>query len=170
MQLAKFQEGTYPRLHHQRRLLVKGGAGPSTYYQLADASALTFFASLEANTGELATNTGDLRTNTGDLDTNTGDLPMALRDALAALSPKARRDALWPLILWLCAIRPHSAEQLAQQLGRQMKTLKSSHLNPLREQTGRLEYLYPEVVNHPQQAYRTTEAGRTWLAEKGLTL
>jgi ATP-dependent DNA helicase RecG len=87
-----------------------------------------------------------------------------------ALSPKPRKDKLWPVILWLCALRPQSAEQLARQLNRQMVALKTGHLNPLREQAGLLEYLHPEVVNHPQQAYVTTEAGRVWLAEKGISL
>lgn len=172
------------RLHHQRGLLVKGGAGPATYYQLAETPGLPLFpaegpdgseldvntSDLKANTGDLEANTGDLDANTGDLTANTGDLPEPLRSALATLSPKARQDKLWPLILWLCALRPQRAEQLAQHLGRQVKTLKSSHLNPLREQQGLLEYLHPEVINHPQQAYVTSAAGRLWLAEQGIVL
>lgn len=27
-----------------------------------------------------------------------------------------------------------------------------------------LQYTHPEVVNHPQQAYVVTDAGRAWLA------
>lgn len=172
------------RLHHQRGLLVRGGAGPATYYQLAELPGLPLFpaegpdgsgldanmSDRRANTGDLGANTGDLDANTGDLDANTGDLPEPLRHALAALSPKARQDKLWPLILWLCALRPQRAEQLAQHLGRQVKTLKSSHLNPLREQQGLLEYLHPEVINHPQQAYVISAAGRLWLAEQGIVL
>jgi ATP-dependent DNA helicase RecG len=168
---------TLGRLHHQRQLLVKGGAGPSTYYQLADLPSLPLFqaeglddSDLSANTGDLGTNTGDLNANTGDLGAYTSDLPQPLTTALAALSPKARQDKLWPLILWLCALRPQRAEQLAQHLGRQVKTLKSSHLNPLREREGLLEYLHPEVINHPQQAYVTSAAGRLWLAEQGIVL
>ncbi|WP_349568991.1 hypothetical protein [Azotobacter salinestris] len=74
------------------------------------------------------------------------------------------------MILWLCAIRPYSAEQLATLLGRQMTALKTNHLNPLREQEGLLRYTHPEVINHPEQAYLTTETGRAWLAEKGIRL
>lgn len=172
------------RLHHQRGLLVKGGAGPATYYQLAELPGLPLFpaegpdgseldantSDLRANTSDLDANTGDLDANTGDLGANTGDLPEPLRHALATLSPKARQDKLWPLILWLCALRPQRAEQLAQHLGRQVKTLKSSHLNPLREQQGLLQYRHPEVINHPQQAYVTSAAGRLWLAEQGIVL
>lgn len=158
------------RLHHQRGLLVKGGAGPATYYQLAELPSLPLFPAEGPDGSELDANTSDLRANTSDLGANTGDLPEPLRHALATLSPKARQDKLWPLILWLCALRPQRAEQLAQHLGRQVKTLKSSHLNPLREQQGLLQYRHPEVINHPQQAYVTSAAGRLWLAEQGIVL
>jgi ATP-dependent DNA helicase RecG len=169
---------TLGRLHHQRRLLVKGGSGPSTYYQLAELPDLPLFnigdavelGQIAANTSDLDSNTSDLDSNTSDLDSNTSDLPDVLHDAIVALSPKPRKDKLWPVILWLCALHPQSAEQLARQLNRQMVALKTGHLNPLREQAGLLEYLHPEVVNHPQQAYVTTEAGRVWLAEKGISL
>ncbi|WP_374480480.1 ATP-binding protein [Zoogloea sp.] len=155
------------RLHHQRQLLAQGGAGSATYYQLRDLPDLPLFDG--PNAGELPPNTGDLPSNTGDLPSNTGDLPQELHDAIAALGPKARRDKLWPLIVWLCAIRPHSAEQLASRLGRQVNALKSSHLNALREQQGWLQYTHPEVVNHPQQAYVVTDAGRAWLAHISVT-
>ncbi|WP_347505502.1 ATP-binding protein [Pseudomonas anguilliseptica] len=165
------------RLHHQRGLLVKGGAGPATYYQLAELPGLPLFpaegpdgSKLDANTSDLRANTSDLDANTSDLGANTGDLPEPLRMALAALSPKARRHTLWPLILWLCSLRPQNAEQLARQLNRQVVALKTGHLNPLREQQGLLEYLHPEVINHPQQAYVTSAAGRLWLAEQGIVL
>lgn len=31
------------------------------------------------------------------------------------------------------------------------------------DNAGLLGYLYPEVINHPEQAYLTTEQGKTWL-------
>ncbi|TWC41517.1 hypothetical protein FBY03_102265 [Pseudomonas sp. SJZ079] len=147
---------TLGRLHHQRRMLVKGGAGPSTYYQLADLPGQPLF-----QTQGLAGN---------GLNANTSDLPAPLLAAIAALSAKPRKDKLWPLILWLCSIRPYSAEQLARQLNRQVVALKTGHLNLLREQQGLLEYLHREVVNLPQQAYVTSTAGRRWLAEQGIVL
>ncbi|WP_248769415.1 RNA-binding domain-containing protein [Pseudomonas sp. MWU12-2345] len=169
------------RLHHDRGLLVKGGGGPSTYYQLAElpappsfdarqtTSIVTTDATKVPNTSDLAPNTSDLIPNTSDLTPNTSEFPPTLLVAIKTLSSKARKEKLWPLILWLCSIRPHSAEQLARQLHRQMGPLKTGHINPLRDKEGFLEYLHPEVVNHPQQAYRTTEAGRLWLAEQGIS-
>lgn len=164
---------TLGRLHHQRHLLVKGGAGPSTYYQLAALPELPLFQASasdpEQDTGELTTNAGDLAADAGDLATNTGDLPESLCRALDALTPKARQERLWPLIVWLCAIRPHSAEQLGRLLDRQVTHLKIKHLKPLRIEAGYLQYTHPEVINHPEQAYQATDAGRAWLARQGIT-
>jgi ATP-dependent DNA helicase RecG len=56
---------------------------------------------------------------------------------------------------------------LATLLGRTMKHLKANHLIMLRK-LGLLDYLHPEVINHPDQAYVTTKAGRKWLKEKGI--
>lgn len=141
----------------------QANAGPATYYQLAELPGLPLFPAEGPDGSELDVNTSDLGV-------NPGDLPEPLRMALAALTPKARKHTLWPLILWLCSLRPHNAEQLARQLNRQAVALKTGHLNPLREQQGLLEYLHPEVINHPQQAYVTSAAGRQWLAEQGIVL
>lgn len=165
------------KLHHQRKCLVKGGAGPATYYQLAEWQTLPLFASAEPvttekteNTSDPVTNTSDLDANASDLDANTSDLPALLQSRIAALTPKARKDKLWPVILWLCAIRPCKADELASLLNRQITHLKNAHLSPMREQQGLLEYLHPEVINHPEQAYRTTVAGQRWLQQQGITL
>jgi ATP-dependent DNA helicase RecG len=159
------------RLHHQRQLLVRGGAGPSIYYQLAQLPPLPLFDGSEpsANTSDLGANTSDLGVNTSDLNSNTGDLPEALRERIASLTPKARQGKLWPVILWLCALHTSRAETLAALLGRQVTHLKTGHLTELRKQ-GLLDYLHPEVINHPEQAYVTTPAGRTWLRQQGVEL
>lgn len=164
------------RLHHQHCLLVKGGAGPATYYQLADWSKdsdeLPLFGRQEkANTGDLEANTGDLEENRGDLRGNKGYLPEPLARRIEELTPKTRRDKLWPVIVWLCALQPQKAEQLANLLeGRSDKSLKSSHLNSLRESEKLIAYRFPEVVNHPEQAYQTTEKGVQWLKEQGIDI
>ena len=147
------------RLHHNYRLLEQGGAGSATYYRLIDKdlaeNELPLFA--------------DNNSNTGDLSANTGDLPVGLQKKLDVLTPKARKNKMWPLIVWLCALRPHSAEQLAALLdGRQVKTLKSAHLNPLREKEKLIAYTHPEVINHPEQAYQVTAKGLSWLKQQGI--
>ena len=161
------------RLHHHYHLLEQGGAGSATYYRLTDKNMaendLPLFAANDSNTGELIANTGDLAANAGDLIANTGELPVDLQKKLGALTPKARKHKMWPLIVWLCALRPYSAEQLATLLdGRQVKTLRSAHLNPLREQEGLIDYTHPEVINHPEQAYQVTAKGLNWLKQQGI--
>jgi ATP-dependent DNA helicase RecG len=159
------------RLHYQRQLLVKGGAGPATYYQLDQSSEHLITninkGELEVNKGELEVNKGELEVNKGELEVNV--LPSALQMRIKELTPKARKDKLWPVILWLCAIEPLRAEILASLLRRQVKSLKANHLTELREH-GFLSYLYPEVINHPEQAYKTTDDGVFWLQQQGIAV
>ena len=168
------------RLHHQLGLLQKGGAGPATYYRLAGQACTEEETGLRSqrtdNTDDLPSNTDDLRSNTGDLRSNTGDLsvpspslPDALLERLRQLKPKARKEKLRPLIVWLCALQPCKADQLAQLLGgRQVASLKSNHINALRAKSKLLAYTHPEVVNHPEQAYTATAKGLRWLKEQGI--
>ena len=150
------------KLHHQRELLVQSGASSATYYQLRNLPEMPLFS---------GANTSDLGVNTSDLEVNTSELPPELLSAIANLGQKPRREKLWPVIVWLCGIRSHTAEELAVRLGnRQVTALKSQHLSLLREQQGWLQYSYPEVINHPQQAYITTAAGHAWLAEQEITV
>ena len=179
------------RLHHHFSLLQKSGAGPATFYRLktplSDTTELPLFRNTgdsnsntgdsNSNTGDSNSNTGDSNSNTGDSNSNTGDsnsntdeLPEALSAMIQQLTPKARKNKLWPVILWLCALKPQKAEQLASLLGnRQVNALKSGHLNKLRTEQGLLTLLHPEQ-NHPEQAYQTTEKGRRWLEEHGLSI
>ena len=158
------------KLHHQYHLLEQGGAGPATYYQLAqrlknDDQLMLFPVNedvfTEANTSDFDPNTSDLGPNTSEL-----DLPDELKQMIDRLTPKARKESLWPVIVWLCSLQPYKAEQLAAQLSRKVGPLKNAHLNVLRENEGLIEYLYPEVINHPNQAYKTTEKGLEWLMRR----
>lgn len=158
------------KLTHQKGLLKQGGAGASTYYQLSVLSSMPLFdvantSDIEPNTGDFNSNTGDFGSNTSELDVNTDDLPEALQNAIKELSPKARKNVLWPIIIWLCALSPMSADKLAHIIGRQINALKTSHLTQLREKEGYIQYLYPEVINHPEQAYISTESGKQWLKQ-----
>lgn len=142
------------RLHHHHNLLIKGGAGSATYYELAMQDELPLFSIAHANTSDLAS--------------NTSDLPAELVEKIEALTSKARKEKLWPVIVWLCALRPYKADQLAHRLERRVSSLKTGHLNELREEEGLICYTHPEVPNHPEQAYQTTEEGRVWLQQQGI--
>lgn len=169
------------RLHHHHRLLEQGGAGSATYYRLAGLNRiegeLPLFTEeapntedLSVNTEDLTPNTEDLTRNTEDLSSNMGVLPTALQQELDALTPKARKGKVRPLLVWLCALQPYTAEQLAGLLNRRVAALRSAHLNPLREQEELIRYTHPEVVNHPEQAYITTPKGLAWLSEQGIDI
>ena len=162
------------KLHHQHHLLEQGGAGPATYYQLSQYSAVEALntSDLISSTSDLTSNASDLVSNASDLVSNTSDLavPNELIQSIEQLTSKARKDKLWPIIVWLCALSPYKAEQLAIRLTRKENSLKHKHLNVLREQEGLIDYLYPEVVNHPNQAYLTTEKGLQWLKDQGINI
>lgn len=69
-----------------------------------------------------------------------------------------------PVILGLCDWREMSSEQLGQLLKRYHKTLYRDHLKPLVSE-GKLRLKYPEMPNHPAQAYITTDAGTSSLKD-----
>ena len=51
-----------------------------------------------------------------------------------------------------------------KRLGK-LEALRVSHLSPMRKE-GLIDYLYPKVINHPEQAYITTEKGKRLLEQK----
>ena len=161
------------KLHHQLNLLIKGGAGPSTYYQLPDLTPLPLFSDLDLkkkDTSDSQSKSSDLQPKSSDLQPKSSDLPEELLRLIDNLPRRASKEKLWPIILWLCSVQAQSAEQLAEQLNRKREmSLKTSHLNPMRKK-GLIDYLYPDVVHHPGQAYVATENGKQWLQSLGLAL
>ncbi|MEB0039123.1 ATP-binding protein [Pseudomonas sp. MH10] len=134
------------------------------------------FADFAVNASDLQANASDLQANASDLQSNASDLGSsgdqtvggcvvseAIKVKILGLTAKARKDKLWPIILELCSGAICTAEQLAGYLSRNEDTLKTNHLRVMRE-LGLLTYLHPEVINHPNQAYKTTPAGLEWIA------
>ena len=168
---------------HPHELLEKKGESRATCYCLVPRLLQSVVAGntgdLDVNTGDPGVNTGDLDVNTGDLDVNTGDLgsnmdersgifaslPKPVRDEIASLGKKPRKEVVRPLLLAVCRHRSYSAQELATLFDRQLNALKSAYLNPLREE-GLLAYRHPEVVNHPEQGYQTSPSGMSWLQEQ----
>lgn len=54
-----------------------------------------------------------------------------------------------------------SSNSLASLFNRREDHFKTNHLSKMRND-GLLEYLYPEVINHPEQAYVATQLGIEW--------
>ncbi|MDR9497870.1 MAG: ATP-binding protein [Hydrogenovibrio sp.] len=167
------------RLTHQRGLLKQGGAGASTYYQLVALPKMPLFT--ESKASDLGTDRTDLGSDRTDLGSDRTDLGSDRTDLgsdrieryaeinkkIANLSARPRKEVLWPIIVELCLIEPQTIQGLAKRLNRDITSIKQSYINPLRKQ-GWLDYIYPDVVNHPEQAYMTTEAGKAWLIQQDI--
>ena len=159
------------KLGQQRGLIDKGGRGSASYYKptmlLQSRMGDQNTNELTSNTQELTPNTQELGTNTQELAPNTQQFPEKLQSALHSLTPKTRKPQLQHIILHLCALRAYSAEALAIILNRKLEALRVSHLSPMRKE-GLIDYLYPKVINHPEQAYITTEKGKRLLEKEEL--
>ena len=84
-------------------------------------------------------------------------LPPELQKKIGSL-PQRNKDhiLLSNIILELCKWRPLKSSELVNILGRTEKYLIRNFITPLRDK-GKLEYIYPEMPNHPAQAYKTVE-------------
>jgi len=74
--------------------------------------------------------------------------------ALFLSTQRASKALVERAILELCSGRFLTSQELATSLMRSPHSVKTRYLPPL-VQDGRLEMLYAEIPNHPQQAYRT---------------
>ena len=172
-------------------LVVAKGGGKATYYQ--PTGLLTEPGpSGEALTGEpapllrperpaiapdtqgLPANTQGLDANTQGLATDTQGLPSHLQAMIDNLGPRPRERRLRLILLMLCDWREIAPSELISLLPlKDVANLVRKHLSPMREQ-GWLAYTIPEMPTHPQQRYRTTEAGRNqlraWRTEGGWDL
>ena len=71
------------------------------------------------------------------------------------------QEKIFSVIINLCLLRPQTKEELMQKLNKGEQLIRK-YLKELREK-GIVEYVYPELPNHPYQAYRVTEYGKKWL-------
>ncbi len=156
-----------------RRLLQEASLTPPAFISNREANQFTATYLLNdlssivklSNGSDLDSDTRELDSNTSDLDSNTSELPEFLQHLIKTLTPKTRKAKLWPIILHLCSIRPWPAEKLAQLLHRKADWLKTQHLSPMRQE-GLVNYQFTEIINHPEQAYATTEKGKSYLNNK----
>jgi len=149
----------------QRRcgLLLKQGAGSRTYYVLNSAEHAPRAETVQAELPlEIPTSSGEdvvISANPHKLDPQSPQalvgIPAELLQRIQAAGLKPRQATVRELLRELCALRPYTAQELAQILGRKdSRELTRMHLKPMRE-AGILTLLYPESEKHPHQAYRT---------------
>lgn len=144
-------------------VLIQKGKGMATYYQ----GGPEFVRSLESlvpkldglspNLGGLSSNLEGLSPNLEGLSPNLTVLPLELAEMVANLGlrakPKASRDA----IIALCNYSSMSKRELARVLNRREDTIGDFIKVLVAEK--RLELVYPDVPNHPDQRYRAVPKG-----------
>lgn len=129
-----------------RGLLEKHGGGNRTYYSLRPSIKKVVEAA-EANTHSDSTEVATLL----------ATLPPELATQLATFGKRVDSKALRNAVLQLCEWQPMSIDQLATLLGRDRNYLRNKHLADMIK-NGDLEFLYPESINHPYQAYKSARS------------
>jgi ATP-dependent DNA helicase RecG len=66
------------------------------------------------------------------------------------LNPQIIED----VIIKICYLRPYKSSEIAGILGRTDKYILRTFISPM-EKKGVLEYVFPDMPNHPDQAYKT---------------
>ena len=66
------------------------------------------------------------------------------------------------IVLQICQKQFMSSSILKHFLNREIDTIRRKYLSPLLKE-GLLELAYPKTLQHPNQAYRTTEKGLAYL-------
>ena len=124
-----------------RGLLEKRGSGQGTRYRLAPDVTEEVEHHIPPESGE-ATEIPDSMWN------EFWDLAEPVR--ASKRMPAEQRD---PIMLALCSRAPLSLEQLAELLGRAESSVRTIVQDLIR--SGKLQYLYPERLTHPEQRYVT---------------
>ncbi len=130
------------RLSKEYDLLVKHGAGTATTYTLN-------WTRLQAI---------GLRFETQHLEVKTES---HIENAIATLGYRAKKEKVQKIIVQLCLLKPQTKDDLIVRLNKG-EQLVQRYLKDLRTREI-LEYLYPQIPNHPTQAYKVTEYGKKWL-------
>lgn len=144
------------RLGKEYDLLVKHGAGTATTYTLnwTRLQAIGF----KIETSNLGAETPHLEAETPHLEVKTES---HIENAIAALGYRAKKEKVQKIIVQLCLLKPQTKDDLIVRLNKG-EQLVQRYLKDLRTK-GILEYFYPQIPNHPTQAYKVTEYGKEWL-------
>jgi ATP-dependent DNA helicase RecG len=147
----------------QQKMLVKEGETRGSVYhlpgkQLSGATQL-FLDNMDINSPDLGSNSPDLGSNSPDLGSNSPDLKNKLFLCLKSMGyskmPKKISSVnMKKIILGICAENFLSIKDLADLLGRDAKTLQEQYITPFLTE-GLLQLKYPNIKNHPNQAYRS---------------
>jgi len=146
-------------------LLVQKGKGSATYYTpgpgFPPSGEIQHAGFPSEHTGLDNEHTGFPSGHAG-LDSESGrrasKIPEHLRQIVATLGGRPRRQKLREAVLALCQWKALGATSLCEILGRKDPDhLKRTILAPM-VKSGQLEYLYPDMERHPRQAYRIPDS------------
>lgn len=153
-------------------LIEQKGKGRGTYYlpspvitteaepQILEANRQTSEGTPQTSEGSPQTSEAFDQTSEGTPQTSEAifeELPQVLRIRIADLSAKERdKSKIQKLIVEICKIKAYKLSELAHILGRNSDYLSSTYIKPLIE-NGELTYRYPEMIKHPDQAYKATK-------------
>jgi ATP-dependent DNA helicase RecG len=112
---------------------------------------------IEANT-EISTQPLEISTQPFDLRTPPPvDIPNNVLLQIQELNLKQRihdSEKITEIIKTLCSIRPLTSNEIAHVFGKREDYIRRKYLSKMIK-IGELVYLFPEMVNHPEQAYLT---------------
>ncbi len=150
-------------------LLTSKGKGKATYY--IAGSMLVNIVSAHGDTvsahgnvlsahGEVLSAHGDVLSAHGDIDTKENllkELPNLLRDKVSGIKLRENNpEILNGIIKELCTLRAYKLIEIATLLDKRENYIRRKFLLPLIKNK-EMRYLYPEMIKHPNQAYRTIE-------------
>ncbi len=111
-------------------------------------------SNVTTSTLNVPTSVSNVSTSVYNVSTSKPYVPSSLKIKIENLGKRVPLSILKEIIVDLCNIRPYSAAELAQILGRtEYHTIKRI-IRPLMEEK-QLFYTIPEMINHPHQKYTT---------------
>ena len=148
------------QLEKSGAILMKGLGRNAYYIPSAKLTALYFVkdGTSVPNDGTSVPNDGTSVPNDGTSVPNDetscgGDaIPIALKERIEQIGLRVPKEVLADIIIELCRVKPFSGEELAEMLGRSEAHIKNRILPNLID-NGRLKFIYPEMINHPNQKY-----------------
>ncbi len=134
----------------KQKYLIPRGVGRGTSYVLNKN-----FSSpdLTQNSPDLPLSSPDLTLSSPDLSFKTAEEKIS---ELARKNKKLSQSEIQEIIVQLCSLRPQSLQRLSQLLGRTSKYIRETLIKALLN-NHRLQYLYPDQISHPKQAYLSSK-------------
>lgn len=90
---------------------------------------------------------------------HTEKIPTQLQNKIDTLTVRGDVEQIEEIIVELCRIKPYKISEISSLLKRSPKYILKRYIQPLMLKK-RIEYLYKDMINHPEQAYKTTNSSK----------